>query len=115
MLQEKRESGVSIYVLPNSPEKLNEYDFENIDKLNAEWFVYWYEIGSYDGDGFAVWKKDDKYYYSGLGHCSCYGPTESIKNAIGFSLEEVEKIAKTNYDYSESGKDVIKYIKENLS
>jgi len=39
------------------------------------WLVYWYEEGSYEGNGEAVaLGKDGKLYGYDLGHCSCYGP-----------------------------------------
>jgi hypothetical protein len=41
------------------------------------WVVYWYEGGSYDGSGEAIYLKEDGQLYSeNLGHCSCYGPLD---------------------------------------
>lgn len=91
-------------------EHFTDYTLEEINELSADFFVYWYESGSWDGRGFAIWKRDDKWFYDGLGHCSCYGPTENLKiaNNAGFTFEQVSEIAK-NDDYS-GGKIVIEYI-----
>lgn len=91
-------------------EELSEYELKDVSALQADWFVYYYEHGSYEGTGFAVWKKDNKYYYDDLGHCSCYGPTDGLKNTGGYdSLEDIDKIDK-NYN---EGENVMKFIKEN--
>lgn len=41
----------------------------------ATWCIYWYEIGSYEGNGVAfAGNEKDEYWTKSLGHCSCYGP-----------------------------------------
>lgn len=85
-------------------EKLHEEDVTykaDINELGADLFVYSYEYGSCDGDGFAVWRKGKKWYYTSLSHCSCFGPFDELKPSsnAGFTLAEVKKVAtELNYD-----------------
>ena len=44
---------------------------------DVDWFVYWYENGYYEGNGFAVAKRGNELELYNLGHCSCYGPLEN--------------------------------------
>jgi hypothetical protein len=59
--------------------------------------VYWYETGSYEGDGVAVIQRyDGGFVWVSLGHCSCYGPEDGVKTFRGekpVTLEELEKVA----------------------
>lgn len=90
-------------------EKLDGYELDVIKELKADWFVYRYESGSYDGSGFAIWKKGTKYFYEYLSHCSCYGPTENIatgKNAE-FTFTQIKEIVKTN---NQEYQDLVDYI-----
>ena len=91
-------------------ESLDDYEIKNIEKLEADWCVYYYKSGSYEGSGFAVWKKYNKFYYHDMGHCSCYGPTDEMKR-VGGGLEKLEDIEKfaSKYNY---GLDIIQKIKE---
>jgi hypothetical protein len=94
-------------------DEFDESELEDVKKLDADIFVYAYETGSYEGSGFAIWKKDDKYYYHELGHCSCYGPTENLGSSKNMPLtfEQVKEVAEKSYD--KYGKDVIKYYETN--
>ena len=39
--------------------------------------IYWYEQGSYEGEGIAIERlPDDTFQEWDLGHCSCYGPAD---------------------------------------
>ncbi len=49
-----------------------------------------------------------KYFYTDMGHCSCYGPTSNLNSIPYDSLEDIEKFA-DNYN---QGKQVIELIKE---
>lgn len=94
-------------------EKLDsEYELEDINKLKADLFVYSYAYGSYDGSGFAVWKRGAKWFYSSLGHCSCDGPTSFLKDAdnAGFTWKQVEEIG-TKENYDNHAVKVIDYIR----
>ena len=51
--------------------------------------VYWYEVGDYDGSGWALVQKADGWLSVCLGHCSCYGPEENIREAY---VEQGQKI-----------------------
>jgi len=99
-----------IYKLPNC-EELDKYDIKDVEKLGAEWFVYFYLSGFYDGNGFVIWKEEDRYGYHDLSHCSCYGPTQGIgREAVYYPcLSDIEKFA-NNYN---GGKKVIEFIKRN--
>lgn len=80
-------------------DKLSAYELTEVKRQlpKAVWFIYWYETGSYDGTGFAIWKNEDgKFGYSYLGHCSCNGPVDYLES-IPYTLEEVEKIIDKNY------------------
>lgn len=97
-----------IYMIDGSDE-LNKYDMKDIEKLNAEWLVYWYEVGSYEGSGFSIWKNGDTYYYHDMGHCSCYGPTSEMDNTGGYKrLGDIAKFA----DRYNNGEKIISFIKE---
>jgi len=52
------------------------------DKLEGYDVWYWYQTGSYDGQGGMVLRKDGKWYFHDLGHCSCYGPMEELEGAL---------------------------------
>ena len=96
-----------IYKIKGS-DGLSEWDLEDIEKLGADWLVYYYEAGDYEGSGFAVWKVKDKFYYHDMGHCSCYGPTEEMENTMPMDrIEDIEKFA-DNYNHGEK---VIKFIR----
>lgn len=95
-------------------EEFPEYDVKDIMLLDFDLFVYKYEEASYEGNGFAAWRKNDKYYYHELGHCSCNGPTDNIQSSKNapLTLEELEKIAEKNYgDYA---KEVYEYMKSHV-
>jgi hypothetical protein len=70
---------------------------------DADWVVYWYQDGGYDGRGTLVWKQGDKYETTNLGHCSCYGPLDSLDACACCTLtqvlEEIRPISKTDYNY----------------
>lgn len=101
-----KRNNINIYMVDGSDE-LSECELTSVEKLNPKWFVYYYKVGSYDGNGFAVWKIGRKYYYSDLGHCSCYGPTESLNSIPVNSLKDMEKFC-DNYNY---GNNVVNFIK----
>lgn len=75
----------------------------NLNVLNSEItfdkFYYSYFQGSYDGSGFAIWVRNNEYFYHELGHCSCYGPFENIaqSNKMPLTLEKIKTVI-NNYD-----------------
>jgi len=100
---------LSIYKVRGS----DDLDGREISKIvgDSDWFVYFYQRGDYNGDGFAVWKKNGKYLYSELGHCSCNGPLDDLDSIEYDSISEIFTIA-ANY---EDGKKVVEtIIKERL-
>lgn len=93
--------------------ELDEYDLKHVEGINFSILVYSYEYGGYEGSGFAAWKVGSKWYYHELGHCSCYGPLEhlNLSKLVGLKKTDVLNIA--NAHYSEHGKAVANYIKQN--
>jgi hypothetical protein len=96
-------------------DEFSEYEMKDLASLVFNLFVYSYEIGSYEGSGFAAWTADEKdWYYHERGHCSCNGPTENINQSakVPVTLEQLEEIA--NKGYGDYGKEVVAYIKKNV-
>lgn len=75
-----------------------DYYLADLLKLEADLIVYSYASGCYSGDGFAVWKKGRKWFYTSLGHCSCNGPFDNLTTSkeAGFTLAEVKSVATEN-------------------
>ena len=76
--------------------------YDKVPDTSAEWVVYSYESGCYDGSGVAVWKVGDKFGMQNLGHCSCYGPMEDANMAtmpLEELLGELKPVSKDDYDY----------------
>lgn len=95
---------VKIYKVRNC-DTLGEWDIERVKKAlpEAEWFIYNYSNGGYDGTGFALWKQGNKYGYTYLGHCSCNGPVEDL-DSILYTITEIRKLAdKKNYEWEYAG------------
>lgn len=77
--------------------ELSKSELSGVEELGAEYFVYNYQTGDYEGHGWAVWKlPDGKFGYTDLGHCSCYGPVEDLKS-IPYTLDEIKLFAEKNY------------------
>ena len=55
---------------------LDEWDLKQVSDADEIW--YWYTTGDYEGSGYAIIRKGDLYAYSDMGHCSCYGPLETV-------------------------------------
>ncbi len=80
-------------------------EFKN---LGVTKLAYWYERGSYDGHGFAIFSIGRKTYYHEMGHCSCYGPLEGLENAVKMPVTKAQlKVICSNRDY-ENAKEVFK-------
>jgi len=57
--------------------EFDEFDWGYIkNKGEPDWMAYYYRVGSYDGDGYVLYRKDNKWYSYGFSHCSCYGPVD---------------------------------------
>lgn len=63
--------------LGGSETESEDVDFTNYLK-GADWIVYSYMSGSWEGDGVAIHKENGKLFQSNIGHCSCYGPQEQL-------------------------------------
>lgn len=68
------------------PDELSEGDKKEINK-KYDFYVYWYEYMCYEGQGLGVGVVDGSVDVYNLGHCSCYGPTES-SSCDTYPLEE---------------------------
>ena len=80
------------------PDELNEYEYLPRDAL---WAAYYYEGGSYDGDGLLIVAfEDGTFGTNSLAHCSCYGPTESTAWEI---LDEGQLLAAFDFDPDRPG------------
>lgn len=58
------------------PDVLSEYDLENVG--DVDWILYWYEYERYEGKGYLIAKRGNKFSLESLGHCSCYGPCDDV-------------------------------------
>jgi len=93
-------------------EEFSEYEIKEVERLEADFFVYRYESGCYDGSGFAIWKKGKKWFYDYLGHCSCNRPTDGLSTANNaeHTFTQIKEIVKTsNKEYQ----DLVDYIIKN--
>ena len=84
----------------------DDLDVEN-RLAECDWVVYLYHCGGYDGKGIIAWKKDGKYDYQHISHCSCYGPMDDVEEGYAsLSAEqlvgELKPISKTDFDYEHS-------------
>ena len=86
---------IKIYKVKNC-DKLNDWDLEKVRKIlaPADFFIYNYNNGGYDGTGIAIWRENKKYGYAYLGHCSCNGPVEDL-NSIMYTLTQLRKLSKS--------------------
>jgi len=81
--------------------------------FDFDFLVYAYESGSYDGSGFAVWKRDKDFFYHEMGHCSCYGPWDQVEksNGVVCTFDQIKSLIKDNY-YNDHAKTVIDFIEK---
>jgi hypothetical protein len=61
-----------------SDSPLQDYELERAEKEGVDAIVYYYGDGSYEGSGAALLRKGGQWAHEDLGHCSCYGPLDSI-------------------------------------
>lgn len=58
--------------------ELDKYDTEKIESHGFDLVLYWYAYGSYEGSGEMLARRDGRWAYANLGHCSCYGPVDNL-------------------------------------
>lgn len=56
----------------------DDYELDRARKDGIDAIVYFYGNGGYEGSGEALLRKDGGWAHEDLGHCSCYGPLDSI-------------------------------------
>ena len=69
--------------------ELSSYELDYLNQFELDEIWYYYAYGSYEGYGMILMKKGDLYDAFSLGHCSCYGPLDSV-NFSGKSLEDLK-------------------------
>ena len=75
--------------------------------------AYTYESGYYEGNGCFVVRLGDKLDITGMSHCSCYGPTDSIaltRESDMKSIEEVRASPAYNDPYDDTAKRVVDFL-----
>lgn len=63
-------------LVKGTSEDLKDWMFDGMMEVDEFW--YWYENYGYEGGGWLVARKGEKWGTANLGHCSCYGPEEAI-------------------------------------
>lgn len=77
---------------------LSEYEVRDLKEKGIEEAYYWYVYESYEGSGYILYRKEDKWYVKSMGHCSCYGPLEDLDFTHPYdSLEDVLLEATNDY------------------
>lgn len=66
-----------------------------------DWVVTYYKVGSYEGDGEAVFYKDGKVAIVNLSHCSCHGPGSDEELNYNYTLEEFFDLPITEFNNTE--------------
>lgn len=81
--------------------ELSEWNLREFDKFpEIEKVWYYYYTGSYEGNGEMISRdRNGKYYIRYLGHCSCYGPTDSLSFKDGISFNKLA--TKCSQEYAE--------------
>ena len=60
-------------------DRLPDYVLDVVEQSGAEEIWYWYWTAPYEGSGWLLARKGDKYDTADLGHCSCYGPEDLVE------------------------------------
>jgi hypothetical protein len=86
---------------------------DEIKEDDFQWVVYWYkDVDSYSGDGELIaLGKDNLFYFTYLGHCSCYGPLDGFNGTKGMTKEEVFKDKDSIFDF-DCKKEIMEKVKE---
>lgn len=78
-------------------EELSENDLQNVYAINVDAIWYWYVNGGYEGSGQMLILKGEKWALEDLGHCSCYGPTDTLGAEPNATLKELWKNVSGDY------------------
>lgn len=108
------------------PYSLSDSEIESIQRndcfrkpVDAFYYVYWYE--GYSGELVAVChdhNTPDRWYIQEIGHCSCFGPLDQLRQDMPCTLEQIielmEKRHKAGeYPYNLDGiEEMIDYLKK---
>ena len=74
-----------------SIQEISKYEFDKIkEEYNFDFIIYYYLENGYEGAGYLIARKEDKYFLHCCGHCSCYGPIEHISTSYPYnSVQEI--------------------------
>lgn len=87
-------------------------EFREFANVGAKVLVYWYKGGVWDGQGDAYWQDDDNcWHYHSLGHCSCYGPVETVVRDLKPLSSLLDATPDAFETYETGKKHLISYIK----
>jgi hypothetical protein len=75
-------------------EELGESELSELNNHRAEVAFYWYGSGSYEGSGELIFLREGKWHLCDLGHCSCYGPEERIRDYVGEGYSNFDDLLK---------------------
>lgn len=84
------------------PDDLDDYELKAVrEDGRFEWFIYWYESGSWEGSGYALAynKEDGLLHHKSLSHCSCYGPMEDWASCGEVTVDEFLNGTESVFDY----------------
>lgn len=70
----------------HNSDELPDYEIEDISGYDT--LIVSYEYGCYEGDGYAIGVRADSVDIWSLGHCSCYGPSETLDRAEPLDLDD---------------------------
>lgn len=98
-IQHMTKTPSSYYGGESEAEELGEYDIDRLKRQGVQEAYYWYLSGSYEGSGYMVFKKADKWGEHDMGHCSCYGPLGDDGDLVAKydSPREILELATNDY------------------
>lgn len=98
---------MKIHTLKHHADDLSQYEMQPLIERKFDEVWYWYVAGSYEGSGWLVARKGNKFGTANLGHCSCYGPDEAIFNlTLEYNSFEELKARHSEEAFKEIGLDL---------
>lgn len=78
------------YQYPETLNELSEYDIKELENAGIDEAWYWYCTAPYEGSGWIIFKRGDKWGCESMSHCSCHGPVDNIKcHSMKDTLEDM--------------------------
>lgn len=72
----------------NNSDELADYEVAELEGAGYDNIIISYEQGCYEGDGYAIGVRADGADIWSLGHCSCYGPSDTYDRAEPIDLDD---------------------------